>query len=374
MSPARNNFSTIPQAIECVMLPGSPLLASPFPLQIPARPLISATPGHSPSRRASTRTSTTASSSWHMLLPTQTTPTQTTPALAGDTTPAPDPRPPADLGHARAFAVALGLDQDLEDCLLELAHALAGANDAGAHRGDTTPAPDPRPPADLGHARAFAVALGLDQDLEDCLLELAHALAGANDAGAHRGDTTPAPDPRPRPGSGGGERAKAYPQHFTDRSCRVPAPAMELRRAHFRRTDADTVPPVVLAEHMTAALAAGRRTDKRRWWEHTLATSLTERRRSPATAARATTTFWLETTLWRDRRSSWPVADDVCQLAEFAPRQAPGKAIAHAASALLHLALGGDSTCWRTRNRSVRRSSGEARIRIGPGSILPNGI
>ena len=32
MRPARNNFRTIPQAVECPTLPGSPLMASPFPL------------------------------------------------------------------------------------------------------------------------------------------------------------------------------------------------------------------------------------------------------------------------------------------------------------------------------------------------------
>ena len=116
-----------------------------------------------------------------MLLPLRTTPTRTTPALTGGTTPAPDPRPPADLGHARAFAAAPRLDHDLEDCLLELAHALAAANDAGAHRGHHARAParcHPSPPADLNHARAFAVAFGLEQDINDGLLELAHAEAG----------------------------------------------------------------------------------------------------------------------------------------------------------------------------------------------------
>ena len=36
MRPARNNFKPTPQAIECVMQPGSPLPASPFPPKIPA--------------------------------------------------------------------------------------------------------------------------------------------------------------------------------------------------------------------------------------------------------------------------------------------------------------------------------------------------
>ncbi len=54
------------------------------------------------------------------------------------------------------------------------------------------PAEYPRPPA----------AHGLDQDLEDCLLELAHALADANDAaangaGAHRGHHAHAAARRP---------------------------------------------------------------------------------------------------------------------------------------------------------------------------------
>ena len=174
------------------MPPASPLLVSPFPLHNPARLLISATPGHSSLCWASTRTSRTASSSWRMHLPLRTTPLRTTPALTGDTTSAPaeHPRPSADLDHARAFAAAHGLDQDIEDRLLELAHALAAANDAGAHRGHHARAHarcHPRPPADPGHARAFAAAHGLDQDLEDRLLKLAHALAAANDAGAHRG-------------------------------------------------------------------------------------------------------------------------------------------------------------------------------------------
>ena len=52
--------------IERATLPASPLPASPLSLKIPARLLISATPGHSPSRTASDRTSRTATSSWRM--------------------------------------------------------------------------------------------------------------------------------------------------------------------------------------------------------------------------------------------------------------------------------------------------------------------
>ncbi len=83
--PARNNFRTTPQAIERATLPASPLPASPFPLQIPARLLVSTTPGHPPPRLASNRTSRTASSGQRM--PRQAFPTTTTPAPAKTSTP-----------------------------------------------------------------------------------------------------------------------------------------------------------------------------------------------------------------------------------------------------------------------------------------------
>ena len=81
------------------MLPRSSLPVSPLPPNRPARLLISTTPGRSPYRVRHAAGL----------------------ALAGIALPAGYPRPSADLDHARAFAVALGLEQDVEDCIFELA-------------------------------------------------------------------------------------------------------------------------------------------------------------------------------------------------------------------------------------------------------------
>ena len=84
----------------------------------------------------------------------------------------PDQRPatvPADAGYCN--------EADLATLEARGGEGRGEAPGHGAH-GITFPAPYPHSPADLGHARAFAVAFGLEQDLEDRLLQLAHADAG----------------------------------------------------------------------------------------------------------------------------------------------------------------------------------------------------